>query len=1087
MASRPIRRGRSSVESNTKCDGKITYEEIMGIKESDVKGSSTDATKMLSGRLTTFRKWLIDEAKASVHPAICVVNGEATDGTKNAPVLVFETALDASKEVTAKGRLGVIDREGDQALYDRTLGCQIRAVREIKQDETIMKIPRGAMITPDLVASSDAGKAILACCKSIPEKNGFWDVFENTRECINRVSSKIPRNNAPQILVKILQERKKAQNMFQKASEENSQLFTLAEPGILSTRAPLMAFLIHQRFSDQERPFVSQHDFSASMDDSNNALKNSIIIDTPPGCAETFAPYARTLPSSVAIPLCWKRNELALLTGCLPGLPVLQDVATNTVQLANEFLVLVDAGILDRFPDVFPKGMLTFERWVWAAAVISSRSLPASLYIDDQCDISSFAPINPKEFQSPAELWSELGVMVPLLDMLNHEVEGNQVTWKPPISSGALIGSSEESSAEEAHVPRAIVHTKVRKGSEIYTCYGLSGNTDLLLQYGFTMMNNPSDTLRMGWGLQDGVGNVPPPLDHTLEADINADFVFESSDEEKVNAWWTSSRLKLLQREALAAAGESFVELLKTGKKLTTTVYNDGSYDPLFLTAAVVTTMPATHVEKTLAIRSGARIPISPRHQLILLRYLEFIFSRKLEKLLSNLENGLKGHYAGINLSTKAPSNEMKESQEESSSKSDSEVPQSKGVGWKTFFDSHAYTTAVEIEQRFYSMGADSCVLSLYDGHVRALKTSAKGLSADNILSPDLEKQLADLNFDVITGEDDDRDIESTVPKDSKENGNGEAVSKSPRNKKRNRKRGKDKDTNSGKDRPPALKLHIGNLSYTTTPSDLYDYFSGLYGEGNVLECHIPTERDSGRSRGFGFVAMPERIAKQVLESNVNHEVCGRAVKIAMSNSVGATNITGRLPTSQPPTQQVTANNDRCVKCGYRPRYCTCAPNSSGSDRYASRPGHSVDRPPPDYHRPPPDYDRPPRGYDHYGAPHDWHRDNRYRDGYDRDGYDRYGDYDRDRGHRSSKSYERGEERRSRRDREDSRERSLQGRSGSHRWDYEDTRGRDRRVDDDWDRDRKRSLSRSRSRERERNKKKKSRRSRGRSASPHSP
>jgi RNA recognition motif-containing protein len=1080
MASRSTRRGRSSVESDIKSDGK-TYEEIMGLKESDVKGSRTDATKMLSDRLTTFRKWLIDEAKASVHPGICIVNGEATDGTKNAPVLVFEAAPDASKEVTAKGRLGVIDREGDQALYDRTLGCQIRAVREIKKDETIMTIPRGAMITPDLVASSDAGKAILACCKSIPDQNDFWDVFENTRECVNRVSSKIPRNNAPQILVKILQERKKAETMFQKATEENSESFTLAEPGIISTRAPLMAFLIHQRFSDRERPFVSEHDFSAVMDDSDNALKKSTTIDTPPGCAETFAPYARTLPSSVAIPLCWKRNELALLTGCLPGLPVLQDVATNTVQLANEFMALLSAGILDRFPDVFPKGLLTFERWVWAAAVISSRSLPASLYIDDHCDISSFAPVNNKEFQSPAELWNELGVMVPLLDMLNHEVEGNQVTWKPPINSGALMVGSEDLSPEESLVPRAIVHTKVRKGSEIFTCYGLAGNTDLLLQYGFTMMNNPSDTLRMGWGLQDGVGDVPPPPDHPLESNIDTDFVFESSDEEKVNAWWTSNRLKLLQREALAAAGESFVELLKTGKKLTTTAYNDGSYDPVFLTAAVVTTMPASHVEKTLSIQSGARIPISPRHQLILLRYLEFIFSRKLEKLLSNLESGLKGHYAGINLSTKAPSNEMTENQEESS-QSDSEVPQSKEVGWQTFFDSHAYTTAIEIEQRFYSMGADSCVLSLYDGHVRTLKTSTKGLSTDNKLSPDLEKQLTDLNFDVITDEDDECDMESTVPKDSKESGNGEAVSKSPRNKKRNRKRGKDKEANAAKDRPPALKLHIGNLSYTTTPSDLYDFFSGLYGEGNVLECHIPTERDSGRSRGFGFVAMPERIAKQVLESNVKHEVCGRAVKIAMSNSVGATNITGRLPASQPPPQQASSNNDRCVKCGYRPRYCTCAPNSIGSDRYASRPGHSADRTPPDYQRPPPDYDRPPRGHDQYGAPHDWHREDRYREG-----YDRYGDYDRDRGHRSSRSYERGEERRSRRDRDDSRERSLQGRTGSHRWDYEDARGRDRRADDDWDRDRKRSRSRSRSRERERSKKKKSRRSRGRSKSPPSP
>ena len=36
-----------------------------------------------------FRKWLSDHG-CIVHPSVCIVNGEATDGTKNAPVLIFE-------------------------------------------------------------------------------------------------------------------------------------------------------------------------------------------------------------------------------------------------------------------------------------------------------------------------------------------------------------------------------------------------------------------------------------------------------------------------------------------------------------------------------------------------------------------------------------------------------------------------------------------------------------------------------------------------------------------------------------------------------------------------------------------------------------------------------------------------------------------------------------------------------------------------------------------------------------------------------------------------------------------------------------
>ena len=43
----------------------------------------------LSQRLSSFRKWLSDHG-CIVHPSVCIVNGEATDGTKNAPVLIFE-------------------------------------------------------------------------------------------------------------------------------------------------------------------------------------------------------------------------------------------------------------------------------------------------------------------------------------------------------------------------------------------------------------------------------------------------------------------------------------------------------------------------------------------------------------------------------------------------------------------------------------------------------------------------------------------------------------------------------------------------------------------------------------------------------------------------------------------------------------------------------------------------------------------------------------------------------------------------------------------------------------------------------------
>jgi hypothetical protein len=50
-----------------------------------------DSISSLSQRLALFRQWIVSEAGATIHPALCIVNGEATDGTKNAPVLVSVT------------------------------------------------------------------------------------------------------------------------------------------------------------------------------------------------------------------------------------------------------------------------------------------------------------------------------------------------------------------------------------------------------------------------------------------------------------------------------------------------------------------------------------------------------------------------------------------------------------------------------------------------------------------------------------------------------------------------------------------------------------------------------------------------------------------------------------------------------------------------------------------------------------------------------------------------------------------------------------------------------------------------------------
>jgi RNA recognition motif-containing protein len=48
-------------------------------------------------------------------------------------------------------------------------------------------------------------------------------------------------------------------------------------------------------------------------------------------------------------------------------------------------------------------------------------------------------------------------------------------------------------------------------------------------------------------------------------------------------------------------------------------------------------------------------------------------------------------------------------------------------------------------------------------------------------------------------------------------------------------------------------KLYVGNLSYQTTDKDLSDLFSQC---GTVDSARVITDRETGRSKGFGFVEM---------------------------------------------------------------------------------------------------------------------------------------------------------------------------------------------------------------------------------------
>ena len=48
-------------------------------------------------------------------------------------------------------------------------------------------------------------------------------------------------------------------------------------------------------------------------------------------------------------------------------------------------------------------------------------------------------------------------------------------------------------------------------------------------------------------------------------------------------------------------------------------------------------------------------------------------------------------------------------------------------------------------------------------------------------------------------------------------------------------------------------RLYVGNLSFHTTTDVLRQAFAGA---GEVTDAHVVTDRETGRSRGFGFITM---------------------------------------------------------------------------------------------------------------------------------------------------------------------------------------------------------------------------------------
>ncbi|KAI9696696.1 MAG: hypothetical protein M1836_005058 [Candelina mexicana] len=84
-------------------------------------------------------------------------------------------------------------------------------------------------------------------------------------------------------------------------------------------------------------------------------------------------------------------------------------------------------------------------------------------------------------------------------------------------------------------------------------------------------------------------------------------------------------------------------------------------------------------------------------------------------------------------------------------------------------------------------------------------------------------------------------------------------------------------------------KLYVGNLSWNTNDNTLRSAFEDY---GQVLDAVVMRDRDTGRSRGFGFVTMSSQDEAEAAIAGLNEqELDGRRIRVHLANARMPSNV----------------------------------------------------------------------------------------------------------------------------------------------------------------------------------------------------
>ncbi|MDA0256191.1 MAG: RNA-binding protein, partial [Chloroflexi bacterium] len=72
-------------------------------------------------------------------------------------------------------------------------------------------------------------------------------------------------------------------------------------------------------------------------------------------------------------------------------------------------------------------------------------------------------------------------------------------------------------------------------------------------------------------------------------------------------------------------------------------------------------------------------------------------------------------------------------------------------------------------------------------------------------------------------------------------------------------------------------KIYVGNLPFTSTEADIERLFTA---HGEVISVALPTDRETGRPRGFGFVEMSSEDAPKAIQALHGADFGGRTLNV---------------------------------------------------------------------------------------------------------------------------------------------------------------------------------------------------------------